>query len=298
MKRTAAALTVVVAASFALPACSAPGEDASTSDEDVTAARRPRVLALGDSMAFAWDPTVERDPSRVDASRYRGYAEVVAARLGATADNAACPGETSSHFVRAEGEDNGCAQNRAAYALHVDWAGARTQLDFVVAYLARTKPALITLSLGGNDLLRVEENCKLPSIVGAGCKLVRLPFFERGYGENLETIMRAIHASGYRGKMVLLTTYAPDYSDPLATFALRRFNEEIRETAEDVRRQLDGLDVRVADGYAAFEARAAAHDGKTCATGLLIANGDGTCDIHPTRDGHDVLADAILDAIR
>ena len=76
MKRMAAFL-----GSILLAACVAPSaEDAETSDDAVTSASRPRVLALGDSMAFAWDPTLERDPSKVDATRYRGYAEFVADR--------------------------------------------------------------------------------------------------------------------------------------------------------------------------------------------------------------------------
>lgn len=276
----------------------APTEGETDSSEDAVTSARPHVLALGDSMAFAWDPNIERDPSRVDASKYRGYAEMVAAELGTTADNASCPGETSGHFVSATGEDNGCAQNRAAYNLHVDWKNASSQLDYVESYLARTKPALITLSIGGNDLLRVEENCKLPSILGAGCKLARLPFYEHAYGENLERIIRTIHRAGYRGKMVLLTTYAPDYSDAIANFALGRFNDEIRESVAHVRDDVPGMDVRVADGFAAFQSRANEHDGKTCKTGLLIPNGDGTCDIHPTKEGHQVLAEAILDAIK
>jgi lysophospholipase L1-like esterase len=291
MKRIALGLTMILAA------CAAPSADDAESSEDAVNAAQPRVLALGDSMAFAWDPNIERDPARVDASKYRGYAEMVADRLGAKADNASCPGETSSHFVSATGEDNGCAKNRAAYKLHVDWHDAPDQLAFVESYLAKTKPTLITLSIGGNDLLRVEENCKLPSLLGAGCKLARLPFYEHAYGENLERIIRTIHGAGYRGKMVILTTYAPDYSDAIANFALGRFNGEIRESVAHVRDDVPGMDVRVADGFAAFQARANEYDGKTCKTGLLIANGDGTCDIHPTKEGHQLLAEAILDAI-
>ena len=40
-----------------------------------------------------------------------------------------------------------------------------------------------------------------------------------------------------------------------------------------------------------------AHGGKTCETGLLISKGDGTCDIHPTAEGHRVLADAVKKAL-
>jgi lysophospholipase L1-like esterase len=154
------------------------------------------------------------------------------------------------------------------------------------------------MTLGGNDLLRVKADCKLPFILGPGCELARLPFREHTYGENLENIIRTIHRAGYRGKLVLVNTYAPDYSDAVANFALGRFNDEMRDSVSDVHDDVPGLDVRIADAFSAFKTRADAHGGKTCETGLLISNGDGTCDIHPTADGHAVLAQAILDAIR
>ena len=58
------------------------------------------------------------------------------------------------------------------------------------------------------------------------------------------------------------------------------------------------MDLRIADGFASFKTYADQHGGKTCETGLLISNGDGTCDIHPTQQGHEVLAKTILDAVR
>lgn len=291
MKRIALALGLLAAA------CVAPIEGETDSSEDAVTSAPSHVLALGDSITFAWDPNIERDPSRVDPKNYRGYAEMIGERIGAATDNAACPGETSSHFVHADGEDNGCAQNRAAYGTHVPWGTSPAQLDFVRAYLARTKPSLVTMSIGGNDLLRIVENCKVP-VVGGPCMLLRLPFYEHAFRENLATILRTVHGAGYRGKMAILTTYGPDYSDVFATFGLRRFNDALRETVADLRDDLPGLDVRVADGFAAFEAEAKKHDGKTCATGLVITNADGTCDLHPSEHGHEVLAGVILAAIR
>ena len=53
----------------------------------------------------------------------------------------------------------------------------------------------------------------------------------------------------------------------------------------------------VADGFAAFQGPSAAFGGSPCAAGLLIRLPGGTCNIHPSPAGHQVLAAAIADAI-
>jgi lysophospholipase L1-like esterase len=281
------------------------GTESTASGDDalVGEGARPRILALGDSITFGWDPHIAPDPADVVPSRYINYATLVGEALGAAVDNGACPGETSSHFLRADGEDNGCAENRALYDLHTSWGAAPTQLEFALDYLRRAvaagrPPELVTMSIGGNDLLRVVENCKLPGPLGPACMALRFPFYERAFGENLERLMIAIDATGYHGKMVILTTYAPDYSDLAFRFALERFAGKLRASIEAVRGKLGGLDVRVADGYAVFAEAARAHGDKTCLTGYLIPNPDGTCDGHPSRAGHRALADEVLRVAR
>src|SRR4029079_3052092 len=105
----------------------------------------------------------------------------------------------------------------------------------------------------GNDMLRVLENCKLPMVIKEACIAAREPFYEHAYGENLKTILRAIHGAGYRGKMVFVTTYAPDFTDAVQTFGVRRFNDELRETLAEVRDEISGMDVRIVDAYGALE---------------------------------------------
>lgn len=304
MRIAALAMTVGIVATTAM-GCSAQAEDAASSDSAFTGSK-PHVLAIGDSITFAWDPHIESDPKKVVASNYEGYADRVASRLGTTADNSACPGETSGSFLDAHAEDNGCRENRASYALHTDWEGASTQIDFVVSYLkkqiaAGKPPALVMMTIGGNDLLLVKKHCALPNVIGlldGPCKLLRLPFAEHSYGEHLDQILTAIDQTGYKGKVVLIKTYALDYSDKIATLAIGRFNGELDEHVDAIRPKLQGVDVRVADAYAAFQEKAAAHGGDTCKTGLLIHDDDGTCDIHPSPAGHDMLADLVLEAAR
>ena len=51
------------------------------------------------------------------------------------------------------------------------------------------------------------------------------------------------------------------------------------------------------DLFAAFEGPSAAFGGSPCAAGLLIKLPDGTCNIHPSPAGHQLLAQAIEDVI-
>ena len=63
----------------------------------LAASNRPQeYLALGNSVAFGFDPTVA-DPS--NANNFIGYPTPAAAALKENLTNAACPGETSSHFI-------------------------------------------------------------------------------------------------------------------------------------------------------------------------------------------------------
>lgn len=291
----------VAALGLSVAACSADAGDASTSADSNLDANKPHVLTLGDSITFAWDPRIEKDNKKVQAPNYKGFADLLGQRLGAVVDNAACPGETSGAFLDPKAEDNGCRANRADYRLHSDWMGAPDQMEFVKAYLddaiaANKAPKLVTITLGGNDLLLIKHHCNYPSVLAAACKLARLPFSEHAYGEHVQSILEQIDATGYQGKVVFMTTYAPDYSDKVATLALRAFNDELKEHVASAQANAKNIDIRIADAYAAFESEASAHDGKTCETGLLIPNGDGTCDIHPTAAGHALIAKTILAA--
>jgi lysophospholipase L1-like esterase len=295
-------LVAIALVALPLMACSAASTSDASSTESALEETKPHLLAIGDSITFGWNPHLETDIHKVQASKYSGYAEVLGGKLGVPVANGACPGETSGSFLDPKAEDNGCRNNRAAYRLHTDWDGAADQVDFVSSYLEKAvaagkAPPLVVMTMGGNDLLLVKKHCNLPGPLDGPCELVRIPFAVHAFGDHISKVLSAIDASGYRGKVALVTTYAPDYSDPIAKFGIGQFNSELREHAAQAKGKLH-IDVRVADGYAAFEARAKEHGGKTCQTGLVIPNGDGTCDIHPTPAGHQLLAQTVLDAIK
>ena len=279
-------------------AANAGDEDGSTTSD---ISQQKSMLALGDSIAFAWDPTLPKVNGKVETSKYRGYADMLGERMGLAVQNSACPGEASGSFLDKNAEDNGCRDNRTQYKMHTDWGNAATQMDFAVNALKTsiangTPPEFVTLSMGGNDLLLLQKHCKGWGFAQSGCDLVKLPFAEHSYGEHLETIIKTIDATGYRGTMVIVTTHAPDYSDKVANFGLGRFNGEIKESIKHVQEHL-GMRVVVADGFAAFKAEADKFGGKTCETGLLVKLPDGSCDIHPSQAGHKVLADTIQAAL-
>ncbi len=300
MHRPRAALAVLP---FLLAtACAAQSDDASQGSQDITGEDKPRLLAIGDSITFAWDPHIEADIHRVDARKYKGYTDMLGADLGLGVDNGACPGETSGAMLDSHAEDNGCRDNRAAYALHASWGDHAPQMDWVTSYLrdaiANGKPPeFVVMTMGGNDLLVLEHHCTLPSFINPLCKVARLPFTVHAFGDHITQIAKDIDATGYKGTFVVISTYAPDYSDMVAKLALTQMNGELREHVDGLAGQLSNTKVVVADGYGAFEAVAAQHGGKTCETGLLIKKDDGTCDIHPTQAGHRVLADAVKKAL-
>ena len=57
--------------------------------------RPQEYLALGDSVAFGYSPLLDHS----NATNFIGYPTPVATALKETLTNAACPGETSSHFI-------------------------------------------------------------------------------------------------------------------------------------------------------------------------------------------------------
>ena len=126
-------------------------------------------LALGDSIAFGFNPNLFSPTLPTPtASQFVGYPEVVAQvelLLQSKKEvNAACPGETSASFWIPGALDNGCNDPgpsgqppfRTTIGLHTNYTG--TQLAFAESQLASNKHInLVTLGIGGNDLLLLEQ---------------------------------------------------------------------------------------------------------------------------------------------
>jgi hypothetical protein len=255
----------------------------------LAASHRPQAyLALGDSVAFGFNPTLNFS----NADNFIGYPTPVAAALKETLTNAACPGETSSHFIDINGSDNGCGGYRSQYPLHVSYSSAsETQLEFTDEFLqSNPKTLVVSINIGANDLFVLQNNCR----GNISCILAGLPAMLKTLSANLDTIYGHIrNLDGYNHKLVALTYYSLNYSDPLGTGVISQVNQVVAA------RTLAWKGI-VADGFGAFAAASTGFGGDTCAAGLriVLSSSPLTCDIHPSPAGRDLLAQAIVNALR
>jgi lysophospholipase L1-like esterase len=174
------------------------------------------------------------------------------------------------------------------FPLHVSYTG--TQLAFAQSYLrANPRTRLVTIDLGANDLFRLESGPGPDSWPPSTCYTANVPqYFATCAVQNLNTILDALRATGYRGLVVLLTYYALDYTDTSLT-------EQLNTTIFNAADHRPG--VLVASGFDAWKAPALAAGGDTCAAGLRIPLPIGGCDVHPSPAGRDLLAQAIVSTI-
>ena len=233
-------------------------------------------LALGDSVAFGYNPLV--DPSNPD--NFVGYPSTVAQLADENVTNASCPGEASGSFISPTGTDNGCRLFRTFFPLPVRYSGM--QLDFATSFLlSHPRPRLVTIDIGADDLRLLEQQC----LGNIACIEAGLPGLLSKLSANLDTIYGAIrNTAHYRHRLVALTYYALDYRDLVGDSILEALNGVIADRTH----AWDGM---VADGFGAFGV--ASNFGDSCAAGLLIRLPSGGCDIHPSPLGRDVLAHAI-----
>lgn len=266
MKRAFRVLALLAAVALALVATPA------------LAAESPTYLALGDSVPFGFSPLVS--PS--DADGFVGYPEDLAGVRDVGVRNAACPGETSGSLISTSTPDNGCQFFRSIGDLHVNYKGS--QLRYALAFLrAHKHTSLVTMTIGANDIFLLQKACAnaVPCIVGG------LPAVFARIQANLTTIYQAIRSTGYHGRIVALTYYVTNYKDQVAVLVISSLNAVVSAVTR-------GFGGRVGDGFQAFGAIAlSVAGGDSCAAGLLIKLADGTCNIHPSAFGAQVLAQAV-----
>jgi lysophospholipase L1-like esterase len=234
-------------------------------------------LALGDSIAYGYDPTI----AYASESGYIGYPTDVGALRSNNVVNASCPGDSSAGFISAEGASVGCPDVRKAHALHVNYNG--TELEFATEFL-RSHPAtnLVTVGIGVNDvyacMVRTSDHCdsELTSTLDA-------------YRTNLGTILGRLRAI-YHGPLVLVNYYSQNYQDPTGTSRISRLNAVMAQVAPN-------YGAIVADEFTAFAAHTAHRGGDGCRAGLLI-KGPAGCNGHLTPAGRNLMATTILQALK
>jgi lysophospholipase L1-like esterase len=243
-------------------------------------ASQAEYLALGDSVAFGYNPLLVPNQAS-NPNVFVGYPDIVAQRLGLSLTNASCPGETSGGFLSTtNGQDYKCLGYRHFFPLHVNYS--TSQLAFALSFLAsHPNVQLITMDIGANDVFKAGTAC-------AANPICITPVLQ-GIDANLRIIFGAIRSAGYGGMIVTLSYYGLTY-DAAGQAGTNALNAPII----DATNANGGI---VASGFDAFEARALAHDGSSCAAGLLIVLTPGSCDVHPSPRGRNALAGAIVQAI-
>jgi lysophospholipase L1-like esterase len=240
-------------------------------------------LALGDSVAFGYRGH-EADYS--DPAAFVGYPQLVAGDLHLDLLDASCPGETTGSFADPDAQSNGCENSvgsplgyRDGYPLHTYYTGS--QLQYAVDTLrSQRQIRLVTLQLGANDAfvcrLAAQDYCTSGTDIAGIAGHV---------AANLDRILGTLRTEGhYTGRIVVVTYYALDYSDPVGAAGTQLLDTAIAGAAKD-----DGA--VVADGFAALQAQAGQAGGNSVTAGLVLPN-----DVHPTRLGQQLLARAVEQA--
>ena len=153
---------------------------------------------------------------------------------------------------------------------------------------------LVTISLGGDDLLFVQYTCGGPAnpnfvtCVQGALSDPKGALFK--YGNYLGTILTKIRKEAlYTGTIVLVKYFATS-TDPLVKQAIRALNQVMAQVGSQ-------FGAKVADAYTAFQIASIPYAGDPCKAGLLVRLSPTTCDVHPTRLGQNVLATTVLIAI-
>lgn len=257
-------------------ACGGAPEPADTAASPVTS-KTPAYLALGDSIPFGYDPTLLPPfaPGPKTLSAFVGYPTYLSAAINEPLTNPSCPGETSGSFLNAIAPDRGCRDFKAAFGLHEPYTG--TQLAFALAFLAsHPQTQLMTLTLGANDALLLQQTCADEACIGAGLASI---------GQNVAGALHALRQARPVARIIVTLYYAPSL-DPGTLALVQALNSVLAQAAA-------GRADVVVDLEKAFDAASASFGGDPCAAGLLVRFPDGTCDIHPSQAGQKLIAATI-----
>ena len=258
---------------------------ASAASGPVYQAPRAYYLALGDSIAYGFQPAKQRaglPPSGFNT----GYVDVFAARLRAVAPklrivNYACPGESTKTFI-----EGGCSGRGDVKGLHNAFKGA--QLDAALAFLRahRGQVGPITLTLWGNDVFEFSPACKgdlLCTRSHAKAGLAR-------FASRLDSIVGMLRAAAPKAEIILSGAWNFDVEHLAQTDPL------FRSIDATIVRVAAARKARVAKMYPVFSpspvgnpARARA---RICALTFICSKGDP----HPTDAGYRAMAAAFLAA--
>jgi lysophospholipase L1-like esterase len=241
-------------------------------------------LALGDSIAYGYQPTKEK-PGAVPADYDTGYVDVVAAQLTKSSPdlqlaNYGCPGESTVTFAR-----GGCPAFPNYFKPHSAYRGA--QLAAALSFLRDhgSDDVLVTLSLYGNDWLPVVlETCK----GDVACVRKRGPRAIAAFESRLTAIVRQLRAAAPTAEIVVTGAWNPEPSQ------LASLKPIYRSLEAAIARAATASQARTAPMVPVFNAPGTrkAQRARLCRLTFICSRGDP----HPTDAGYRAMAAAVLRA--
>ena len=255
-------------------------------------------VALGDSIAYGENGFVPyTKEARPNGDAFVGYPDLIGGEdFAGKYLNLGCPGVTTDSYLSLDAPDNGCRDIQMNWlnTLHVQYTS--TEADKADEVPSMNDVRLVTLSIGGNDLLLTLSGCAMQtpddSKATLRCALKQVPQTISNGATKLAAILKRIRDAGFTGSLIYVNLYSTYPANDPATAALNAWNKAMAPVVADA----NGT---VADAFTAFAdaASAANPDGDPCAAGLLIPNPDSTatpaCDVHPNAQGARLLADTV-----
>jgi lysophospholipase L1-like esterase len=289
----AAALAVALGACTGDPA----GPAATTSPSSGAPPAELVHVSLGDSYATGYRPADAGAPA---GSRPGGFADLVAERSGLRLINLACSGVTSAQFR----EEPGC--DPAARALGAPDPAGLTQLDAALRTLRenRGRVGLVTVVIGGNDLAPC---ARAADPLGCASKAVA------DVRTNLAAVLPALRDAAGDAPIVGLTYpdvflgawVSPAFADgqSLARLSVplfqNFFNTALKSEYEKVGAEFVDVTAETGGYRPLTEVTADPTYGSIPTAVATVCSLTYFCrytDVHPTPEGHEAIASAVLAA--
>jgi lysophospholipase L1-like esterase len=230
-------------------------------------------LALGDSMAYGFQPTKAKPGAR-PSDFTTGYVDVFAARLRKLSPkidviNYGCPGESTVTFARGGWNCDGLEP-------HDTFRGPQLKaaVAFLKAHPGQVSP--ITLTLWGNDLAPLSAKGKQARSEIAS------------FARRFESILRQLRAAAPSAEIVVTGAWNPEAD------RLERVEPLYRAVDAAIARAAATSRARVADMFVALNGagNAKAQRGRLCRLTFYCSDGDP----HPTDAGYRAMAEAFVRA--
>jgi lysophospholipase L1-like esterase len=249
-------------------------------------APRQYYLALGDSLAFGYQP---------DADFAHGYVQDFAMMLNAikpvTLVNFGCPGERTDTYL---GQDGICPD---AGLIGQTQSQETEALGFLARHPGQVSP--ITLDLGGNDVVGALSSLAACSASASPPTCIRDGVDGLIEG-NLETILRDLRSAAPRSEIIVLTYYNPFAAQPVAALSpglSQLSNAVVAALNEAIDAAAAEYAARVADAYQPFNLAGPLCGGSNApalawsCSFPAVHSSSGLPDIHPTTAGYMLIAD-------